>query len=80
MNESPGSSHDRRRNSNLRWIICGLPFLATTVNYADRQVIGILKPRSYYPIFAIASCTYLVALGIIQVSGNGRQSGCASEL
>jgi MFS transporter, ACS family, hexuronate transporter len=44
MNESPGSSHDRRRNSNLRWIICGLLFLAATVNYADRQVIGILKP------------------------------------
>lgn len=44
MNESPGSSHERRRNSNLRWIICGLLFLAATVNYADRQVIGILKP------------------------------------
>ena len=44
MNESPGSSHGRRRNSNLRWIICGLLFLAATVNYADRQVIGILKP------------------------------------
>jgi MFS transporter, ACS family, hexuronate transporter len=38
------SSHENRRNSNLRWIICGLLFLAATVNYADRQVIGILKP------------------------------------
>jgi MFS transporter, ACS family, hexuronate transporter len=27
-----------------RWIICALLFFATTVNYVDRQVIGILKP------------------------------------
>ncbi len=28
----------------LRWFICGLLFFATTVNYVDRQVLGILKP------------------------------------
>jgi ACS family hexuronate transporter-like MFS transporter len=28
----------------VRWKICGLLFLATTVNYIDRQVIGVLKP------------------------------------
>lgn len=28
----------------LRWYICGLLFYATTVNYLDRQVIGLLKP------------------------------------
>jgi MFS transporter, ACS family, aldohexuronate transporter len=27
-----------------RWLICALIFLATTINYVDRQVIGILKP------------------------------------
>ncbi len=27
-----------------RWIICALLFFATTINYIDRQVIGILKP------------------------------------
>jgi ACS family hexuronate transporter-like MFS transporter len=27
-----------------RWTICALIFFATTVNYLDRQVIGILKP------------------------------------
>lgn len=27
-----------------RWIICGLLFFATTFNYIDRQVIGLLKP------------------------------------
>src|SRR5207302_1395997 len=27
----------------FRWTICGLLFLAATINYIDRQVIGILK-------------------------------------
>jgi ACS family hexuronate transporter-like MFS transporter len=27
-----------------RWFICALLFVATTINYIDRQVIGILKP------------------------------------
>jgi ACS family hexuronate transporter-like MFS transporter len=30
--------------AKLRWSICGLLFFATTVNYVDRQVLGILKP------------------------------------
>jgi MFS transporter, ACS family, aldohexuronate transporter len=30
--------------SHLRWGICGLLFFATTLNYVDRQVIGLLKP------------------------------------
>ncbi len=29
---------------NYRWIIVGLLFLATTINYLDRQIIGLLKP------------------------------------
>ncbi len=29
---------------HLRWYICGLLFYATTVNYVDRQVLGLLKP------------------------------------
>ena len=28
----------------LRWYICGLLFFASTINYIDRQVIGLLKP------------------------------------
>jgi MFS transporter, ACS family, hexuronate transporter len=30
--------------AHLRWYICGLLFYATTVNYMDRMVLGILKP------------------------------------
>jgi ACS family hexuronate transporter-like MFS transporter len=32
------------RRGNFRWVILGLIFLATTINYIDRQVIGILAP------------------------------------
>src|SRR5499427_1931362 len=31
------------RVGRVRWLICGLLFLAATINYIDRQVIGILK-------------------------------------
>jgi ACS family hexuronate transporter-like MFS transporter len=33
-----------RAGGNIRWIICALLFFAATINYIDRQVIGILKP------------------------------------
>lgn len=33
-----------RPAGNVRWIICALLFFATTINYIDRQIIGILKP------------------------------------
>jgi MFS transporter, ACS family, hexuronate transporter len=29
---------------NYRWAICGLLFFATTINYIDRQILGLLKP------------------------------------
>ena len=32
------------RTRGFRWTICGLLFLATMINYVDRQIIGILKP------------------------------------
>lgn len=33
----------RLRVGNYRWVICALLFFAATINYIDRQVIGILK-------------------------------------
>jgi MFS transporter, ACS family, aldohexuronate transporter len=33
-----------QRVGYYRWVICGLLFFAATINYIDRQVIGILKP------------------------------------
>jgi ACS family hexuronate transporter-like MFS transporter len=32
------------RRSYVRWWICGLLFLATTINYVDRAVLGVLAP------------------------------------
>src|SRR5215468_5681543 len=32
------------KTTSFRWVICGLLFFAATINYIDRQVIGILKP------------------------------------
>jgi ACS family hexuronate transporter-like MFS transporter len=32
------------RMSNVRWTICAMLFAATTINYMDRTVLGLLKP------------------------------------
>ena len=32
------------RVGHYRWLICGLLFAATAINYVDRQIIGVLKP------------------------------------
>ena len=42
--ELPGKAQIVARTGHYRWIICGLLFFAATVNYVDRQVIGLLKP------------------------------------
>jgi len=35
---------EKTKTGNYRWVICSLLFFATTINYIDRQVIGLLKP------------------------------------
>jgi len=30
--------------SNLRWLVCGLLFLATTINYMDRSALSLVEP------------------------------------
>ncbi|MBX3252959.1 MAG: MFS transporter [Chitinophagaceae bacterium] len=57
---------------NYRWYICALLFFATTVNYLDRQVLSLLKPRleeefgwsntDYANIAAAFQFTYAIAL------------------
>uniref|UniRef100_A0A372IT14 MFS transporter n=1 Tax=Paracidobacterium acidisoli TaxID=2303751 RepID=A0A372IT14_9BACT len=34
----------RSGRSNLRWVVCGLLFLATTINYMDRSALGLVEP------------------------------------
>lgn len=55
-----------------RWIICGLLFFATTVNYLDRQVLSLLQPMlsekygwsnsDYANIASVFQFTYAIAM------------------
>jgi ACS family hexuronate transporter-like MFS transporter len=31
--------------THVRWVICALLFFATTINYVDRGVLGVLAPE-----------------------------------
>lgn len=44
-NRDPAIASNGAGNAgHVRWLICALLFFAATVNYMDRQVIGLLKP------------------------------------
>ncbi|MEY4385566.1 MAG: hypothetical protein RLY20_849, partial [Verrucomicrobiota bacterium] len=55
-----------------RWTICSLLFIATTINYLDRQVLSILKDRlevefnwtetDYANIVTVFQATYAVSM------------------
>jgi ACS family hexuronate transporter-like MFS transporter len=38
------STIERPVGHNFRWVICALLFFATTINYIDRTVLGVLEP------------------------------------
>jgi ACS family hexuronate transporter-like MFS transporter len=38
------SNPTAERVGRYRWVICGLLFAATVINYVDRQMLGVLKP------------------------------------
>jgi MFS transporter, ACS family, aldohexuronate transporter len=38
------SSSTKPRIGHFRWVICALLFFATTINYVDRSVFGVLEP------------------------------------
>ena len=44
MNANITVTTNARPNGWFRWVVCGLLFVATTNNYMDRQIIGVLKP------------------------------------
>jgi len=41
----PLEAQTEARPGNFRWTICALLFFATTINYIDRQILGILAPE-----------------------------------
>jgi MFS transporter, ACS family, hexuronate transporter len=51
-----------RAGGRLRWSICAMLFYATTVNYMDRQVLGILSPTLQHSIgWTEAQYGYIIA-------------------
>lgn len=42
--DSPSDGPSGGRRTHYRWVVCALLFLATTINYVDRSVLGILAP------------------------------------
>src|ERR1700727_2587198 len=42
--QTDGGSSEGPRLGRVRWTICAMLFIATSINYMDRQVIAILKP------------------------------------
>ena len=62
---------------NFRWRICALLFFATTINYVDRQVLGILAPQLQEDLgwseieygYIVTSFQFAYALGFL-VMGN----------
>jgi ACS family hexuronate transporter-like MFS transporter len=66
-----------RAGGNVRWMICALLFFATTINYMDRQVLGILAPDlqkmfhwNEIQYGNIVTCFYAAyALGLLVMGG-----------
>lgn len=58
---------------SIRWTVCALLFAATSINYMDRQVLGILAPVLQYKIgwteaqygYIISAFTAAYAIGLI---------------
>jgi len=47
LTSSPDAAGEPARPEKIggvRWLMCALLFFAATINYMDRQVIGLLKP------------------------------------
>jgi ACS family hexuronate transporter-like MFS transporter len=52
------SALTKTKMSNFRWVICGLLFLATTVNYMDRQVLSLTWKDFISPEFHWTDADY----------------------
>jgi MFS transporter, ACS family, hexuronate transporter len=72
------------RLGRVRWTICALLFVATSINYMDRQVIGLLKPTLQQSIglteinygYIIAAFQLAYAIGLIGAGRLVDRLGC----
>src|SRR6185312_5438602 len=46
---NPGLTMSAPEKSNIRWFVCFLLFLATTINYMDRSVFSLIEPLIHLP-------------------------------
>ena len=59
-----------RKAGHYRWIICALVFFATTINYLDRSVFGVLEPELHKEIgwsatqFGVVNASFNLAYAI----------------
>jgi len=67
------SSSSRPSTSHARWTVCALLFFATSINYMDRQVLGILAPVLQHSIgwteaqygYIVSAFQFAYAVGLI---------------
>ena len=65
MKNQPKTSRQAlRATSNYRWVICGMLFLATTINYMDRQVLSLTWKDFIAPEFHWSDANYGDVAGI----------------
>jgi len=61
---------DRPSGGHYRWVICALLFFATTINYVDRSVFGVLEPELHKEIgwsateFGVINASFNLAYAI----------------
>lgn len=55
------------RIGKVRWTVCALLFAATTLNYMDRMVIGLLKPTIQHSI-GMSEVGYAAVVGAFQIA------------
>ena len=77
-----------------RWTICALVFFATTVNYFDRNVLGLLKPtlaeegifgadkanQELYYSWVVMSFQIAYAIGMTLAGGSSTGSGPREDM
>src|SRR6202012_2489488 len=67
------SFSSRPPTSHARWTVCALLFFATSINYMDRQVLGILAPVLQHSIgwteapdgYIVSAFQFAYAIGLI---------------
>src|SRR5258708_13540459 len=72
-NPAPGTLSAGTRLGRVRWTVCAMLFVATSINYMDRQVIAILKPTLEHSIgmtevsygYVVAAFQIAFAIGLL---------------